>query len=828
MTPAHQVAQHPASVDAYIRHNWSLVPIPSGTKGPRTQGWNLKENALRSQTDLPDGYGIGLAHAYSGTMALDIDAWDKAAEVLSSTIDLNALYAAPDAVIVDSGRAGHGKLLYAMPTPLPSKKIIIGGETIYELRCATANGLTVQDILPPSIHPQTGQPYRWAGNGNWMRLPPIPEALLNLWQSMLTQDKERTIKSSDAINASWEEIQLALSHVPADCSREEWVSCGMAIRWAADQTNQPDQGLYIWNEWSKQSESKYPGEREILNQWGSFRSDKMTAVKLGTLFHIAKRHGFIRPPVDVSSLFSATEPSAPESEEIDMRPKPPTVDMSLVPPVLARRATEIGETRGCDPLIPLFAGMGAVCAAIDARCRLEIREDFEVPPILWLMTIGDPSDKKSPGSAPMFKILEQLEAEDSQRYAKDLLDWQGKEAAHASAMKAFLDFSASPESLLSTDQAPHVPELPPQPVPVRLTINDATSQKMVRLAAERPRGLLCALDEMGNWVKKMTDKSSAEDRSAWVQGYESRRYTMDRVGSGNIIAENMAIAIYGNIQPRVYKESLNALSTDGLLQRFIPAILNGGATVKPKMIPKFLQNTQQWEQSIRIIYSLPISTYRLSPEAASEFDAFEDWYYTRRDDERILNSDGTFMTAFGKLEGLVGRLALIWHVIEAPFNPQVSGILMRRVVTFVKSYVVPAYKYALVEMSGISTFDQWVKDYVMQMAGEEETITLTALKRSARAQIGNLSAHQQDQQVYGAMFPLEQGKWVVRIDDGSQEHRHVAVWAIDPALAKKYARHRRAIIEAKKRTTDYIYRDSKKGYRHPIKGEKSAYENAPD
>ena len=93
MTASPSVQPHPASIDAYIRHGWSLVPIPGGTKGPRTPGWNLKENALRSQTDLPAGFGIGLAHAYSGTMALDIDNWDMTAALLSvHGLDLQALY----------------------------------------------------------------------------------------------------------------------------------------------------------------------------------------------------------------------------------------------------------------------------------------------------------------------------------------------------------------------------------------------------------------------------------------------------------------------------------------------------------------------------------------------------------------------------------------------------------------------------------------------------------------------------------------------------------------------------------------------------------------
>lgn len=128
-----QVIQHPASADVYISHGWGLCAIPPNTKGPRTPGWQHKENMVKSQADILPGHGMGLCHAYSGTMALDIDSWDVAAGALiPHGLDINVLYAAPDAVIIDSGRAGHGKLLYAMPAgiTLRSKKIIIGGSRL--------------------------------------------------------------------------------------------------------------------------------------------------------------------------------------------------------------------------------------------------------------------------------------------------------------------------------------------------------------------------------------------------------------------------------------------------------------------------------------------------------------------------------------------------------------------------------------------------------------------------------------------------------------------------------------------------------------------------
>ena len=825
MTAPQTVQQHPASVDAYIRHGWSLVPIPANTKGPRTPGWNLRENALKAQGDLPPGYGIGLAHAYSGTMALDIDNWTVTTSLLAEHgIDLQALYEATDAVVIHSGKAGHGKLLYTMPfgAALPSKKIMHGGITAYELRCATVSGVTVQDVLPPSIHPETLQPYQWAGHGHWTRMPVIPQPLLDLWNGMLVQDKERTIATDGTIDASWEEIKQALDAVPADCTRDEWISIGMALHWAGTQTDQLDQALHLWNEWSATGAGKYPGEREVLTQWISFKPDKASAVKLGTLFHIAKQHGWHRPMPDAAELFSKIEipVMAPLNVVDGLRPKPPEMDLSLWPGVLRQRATEISESVGCDPLVPLFAGLAAVCGVIDARIRLELMPGFRVPPVLWLMTLGDPADKKSPGSRPMLAPLKNIEAEDRPRYGKELLDWEGKEAQHATAKKAFLDWSGSTDAMLGGDQAPMVPDLPPQPVPLKITVSDITSQKLVRQAADRPRGLLCYLDEMNSWVRKLTDKSSGEDRSAWVVSYESEHYEMDRVGAGSIYAENLAVSIYGNIQPQVFKANLAALSADGLLQRFVPAILRGNKTKLGQPIPEYMTSAAAWENTLRLTYALPAQCYQLSPEAYTAFRDFQQWYESAKQDERVLDSGTEYMTAFGKLEGLAGRLILMFHVIESPFSPVVPVDVVHRVTSLVRGYIIPAYRYALGEVGGViaNDFDQWMIDYIIQISGDVQSVDLRSLKRSARRPLEGKTDWQKDQMVMDAMLVIEQAGWAVQIE--SEFHKKKVTWVINPALPEMFKEYRQTVIKAKQRHADYIYRyATAKGYdRKLVKG----------
>lgn len=796
MNVAQVMEPHPSAVDAYLRNGWALVPIPPRSKAPIATGWNERTAVLKSSVDLPAGWNLGLAHAYSGTCAIDIDDYTASKIALGFVgIDLDALFTAPDAVTIDSGRPGHAKLIYATPfgMALPSRKVTAAKYAVYDLRCATANGLTVQDVLPPSLHPDTGQPYRWGGAGHWQRLPLLPVPLLTLWQSLLAEPEALDRQTVDqASDTDWTEIESAMTVLDANCGRDDWISIGFALH-----RENHDRGFALWNEWSKKS-PKYPGERAMQTQWKSFHADKATVVTLGTLFKLAADRGWKKPPVDVASLFSNV--LTPKMVANTIRPPPPKPDLSLFPAVLARRAAEVATSIGCDPLVPLFAGLAAVCSCADARSRLEIVHGFEVPPVLWLMTIGDPADKKTPGSEPMFRPLQAIEQEDRPRFAKARLDWEMRQAIWAAQKKDSLEWAKSDDARLG-GAPPVIVEEPMAPVPLRLTVNDITSQKLVRHAAERPDGILCALDEMSGWARKIGDAKTGEDRSAWTSSYNGKKYEMDRVGSGTIIADPFAVSIYGNIQPRVYREHLPNLSIDGLLQRFVPAILDGAHTKKGVPISASESNEAEWEMLLRTVFALPQRTYTLSPEAYAVFDAFQSWYDQRRRDERLLMADDCYREALGKIEGTTGRMALVLHLIEQPFGTMVSADTMTRAVAFTKSYVIPALRYSLGEVGGITSFDQWLADWIIAHA-DMTTVTLADIKRASanqrsKANTGNVWTA--DQAIIGAMRSIEQAGWAARIDDGAREHQHFAQWAVNPALQVQFEAHRRAIAKAHER-----------------------------
>lgn len=804
-----QVAQHPASVDAYLRHGWQLVPIPPGTKGPTQTGWNRRENTLMSSAHLPPGWGIGLAHAYSGTMAVDVDVWDRAAfELMMHGINLQALYDAPDAVVIDSGRQGHGKLLYAMPfgLSLPNKKFIDtdteGKRYNYlDLRCGTANGLTVQDVLPPSIHPDTNQPYRWAGRGHWTRLPVIPQPLLDFWVKSMQRD---TAPQVDApISADWDEIRDALVHISPDCSRDEWITVGMALHHAGASSGNVEYALQLWDQWSQPS-SKYPGPGGVETQWRSFRNDKATKVRLPSLFRLARQSGWEKPAPDASALFQGVVPVAPAQLTANLRPAPPQLDMDLVPTALRSYAEKVSVSIGCDPMIPLFAGIAAVSGAVDARTRLELKPGFKVPPVIWCMTIGEPAGKKTHGATPMFSVLHKLQREDVPRYKQAMQVFEAMEARHEMARKAFLDAAKDTDALLSGEVPQGYGDAPVKPVPLEIVIDRTTSSKLVRMAVDTQRGLLAKMDEMRGWMRDMTDARSVEDRSAWTQSFEAGWYRMDRVGAGTISCDNFAISIYGNIQPAAFSQYYESMAEDGMLQRFIPVMVHSELSHKGKPDGDTSAQTA-YEMMIRLAFGMPAMTYRLSAPAARVYDEFQDWYYVRLSDERLLRPGEIFMTAFGKIEGLVGRIALLWHMMTEPMAVEVSADTMQRAVEVVRGFVIPSLRY--VYEGEIGGFDQWCADYVIQYA-DQSTLSLSQIRRSARRQLEGLSHWAQMDKVIGAMLTLEQSKWVSRIDD--QKKPDSAQWMINPAIAEQFKDHRKRLIEAKQRQMDEIYKLSRK------------------
>jgi hypothetical protein len=276
--------------------SWALVPIPHGKKGPTKKGWHNPNNLITNPSELPKfgACNLGLAHAHCNppTCAVDIDQFIPATAWLAARgIDLVSLVEAPDAVGISSGREGSAKLLYRLPIgidPLQSIKISDRQKScILEFRCASKNGHTVQDLIPPSTHP-TGSTYRWTGAGNPLKIPEIPGNVLKLWQELIKpKPKQKTLKFDPSARPETPRqiaiVKDLLSHIDADCDYQVWRDCV----WAALSTGW-DCAEDLAYEWSQTAPERFDFDAfwTVVNSYEPDREDPIT---LGTLYFYAQR-----------------------------------------------------------------------------------------------------------------------------------------------------------------------------------------------------------------------------------------------------------------------------------------------------------------------------------------------------------------------------------------------------------------------------------------------------------------------------------------------------------------------------------------------------------
>ncbi|MDO4264645.1 MAG: bifunctional DNA primase/polymerase, partial [Deinococcus sp.] len=176
------------------RLGWALVPLSHG-KRPTLTDWQnnpvmTEDEAL---TTWANGQNMGLHLEASGVVLVDVDHLEYARLAFAAVgVDLDAVLAAAPVRI--KGR--NSKPLYAAPAhvalgyaaiswPHPTEKQKNGQPkrvSVVEFRAGPGR----QDVLPPSIHPDTKQPYTWEGTPprSPEDIPELPAELLKLWENL--------------------------------------------------------------------------------------------------------------------------------------------------------------------------------------------------------------------------------------------------------------------------------------------------------------------------------------------------------------------------------------------------------------------------------------------------------------------------------------------------------------------------------------------------------------------------------------------------------------------------------------------------------------------
>ncbi|PZR71730.1 MAG: hypothetical protein DI537_48095, partial [Stutzerimonas stutzeri] len=220
----------PATIAAWARRyieafGLSLVKIEPGQKAPKGNGWN-KPGGYFTDADKAEAFwtknpnhNMGVVLGPSRVCSLDVDHVEYTRHVLLHVLDLHLddlaavyptlvgnparfrlMFRVPEGVELsrhslvwpnplDPDGSKH-KLVTAtlkqaeatgnaeLTATMRAKQKELAPVTVFELR-----GGLVQDVLPPSIHPDTGKPYFWRTKPSADGLPELPRELLSIWNN---------------------------------------------------------------------------------------------------------------------------------------------------------------------------------------------------------------------------------------------------------------------------------------------------------------------------------------------------------------------------------------------------------------------------------------------------------------------------------------------------------------------------------------------------------------------------------------------------------------------------------------------------------------------
>lgn len=294
------------ALDKFLALGFTITPL-LGNKAPYRNNWQHEE-ALSKEALIREinsgrskGLGIRTGRVSGGIVAVDLDGSSATAKLgeLSGNLEL------PRTVAFTSGRPGRCQCIYTVPeqywSGIQTKKFKTGatGEDgkpeQVELRWDGC-----QSVLPPSVHPITGQ-YQWvegcAPSECEIALAPLWLIELMLVEPSATQQQSQphiSFQPASRISNHKNEqllsnIDWALSYLQAlDSNRaddyDEWLAVGMALHSVDDSL------LSEWDAWSQQSSKYKAGVCD--RKWHSF---KRTGVSIGSLAHMAKSDGWTKP-----------------------------------------------------------------------------------------------------------------------------------------------------------------------------------------------------------------------------------------------------------------------------------------------------------------------------------------------------------------------------------------------------------------------------------------------------------------------------------------------------------------------------------------------------
>lgn len=372
------------------------------------------------------------------------------------------------------------------------------------------------------------------------------------------------------------------------------------------------------------------------------------------------------------------EPVIPLAEIPDADPFP----VDVLPGALQSYVQEVAWALNCPVdfvAVPLLVVAGG---AIGNARRLAITRTHRQSACLFTAIVGHPGSAKSPALDMVGAPLEAAQ----RRYLEEC------RAARAA-------WRAQPDTDL------------PQPVLRRCVVDDATTEALVAVLAENPRGLVMLRDELAALVTGMNQYRSGGrgyDRQVVLKLWSHAPIRSDRKGNKSgepLTVYRPFVALAGNVPPSVVDSFRGELIAgkpppdDGFLDRFLFSYPPDLPDVEESWRDVSLTASEAWDQAIQFLLGLDMVPGEHGPRPhllQLDDSGRQAWVRFTREHAAERNTEDFpdyLRGPWSKLRGYCGRLALVLHCLREAcgevLNDAVDGASVgraARLVSYFKSH----------------------------------------------------------------------------------------------------------------------------------------------
>ena len=477
---------------------------------------------------------------------------------------------------------------------------------------------------------------------------------------------------------------------------------------------------------------------------------------------------------------------APDMSVLRMnRRRPPVLDLDVFGPFWRAFILHTADATNAPPDYVAAPLLAAVSTLIGNARHANPWGIWTEPPVLWIATVGDPASGKTPGAAPIWAAIAEIEGEaaagfpDVRRDHQTKLEWAKNRRDTWGREVATAEKSGTPPPTLPADAME-----PTAPEPPRIVANNTTMERLASMLAGLPKGLVYRRDELAGWFGNFDRYGGAgADRAFWLESWTGGSFVVDRVKHPEPLRiPYTAVAIFGTIQPERLADALDGVD-DGLAARFLFCWPEAQPFRRPNTTP----DHRRAVTALRRLYDLTMGSndrgqpvpmlVPFSPPAAELMETF-----AGEMQDRAGEAVGPMKGTLGKARGQVARLALVlqfmgWAADPGPEPVAVTADAFKAAAGLFDGYFLPmaARTFGDAAVAPAERDAALLAKWIMRT--KPNHMNARQLQRA-----GILPGAKDAGRVKSALEVLRDAEWIAEPAPGFGNGRARGDWPVNPAL----------------------------------------------